>query len=216
MEENKDGPAGNVGQKTEKPEPKQETVQQKTDKPSAIKENDKQNLLRLSEISLWLDTYDDIFSDFDPRPYSQRALSDDFLAEAKKASRGLKSGGIELRFLVPTAMRNQGQEAMIKKRLREHFRKHADMLLEEKKWTMKQGLFFVLSGILLMFTATYVLFTSPEKNFMASFLITLLEPAGWFMFWEGMQTMIFEPKKKAHDVEFYEKMACCAINFVSY
>ena len=33
-------------------------------------------------VSLWLDTYEDIFSDFDPRPYGQRALSEDFVAEA--------------------------------------------------------------------------------------------------------------------------------------
>jgi len=35
----------------------------------------KKKLLQLSEISLIIDTYDDIFSDFDPRPYSQRALA---------------------------------------------------------------------------------------------------------------------------------------------
>lgn len=40
-----------------------------------------------AEISLVLDTYDDIFSDFDPRPYGERALSSDFLDEAKKAAR---------------------------------------------------------------------------------------------------------------------------------
>ena len=49
-------------------------------------------LLKKSEISLSLDNYDDIFSDFDPRPFSQRALSDDFLIEAKKASRDKVSG----------------------------------------------------------------------------------------------------------------------------
>ena len=36
---------------------------------------EKQDLLSKGEISILLDTYDDIFSDFDPRPYSQRALS---------------------------------------------------------------------------------------------------------------------------------------------
>ena len=44
-------------------------------------------LLEKTQISLWLDDYADIFSDFDPRPFSQRALSDDFLNEAKKVVR---------------------------------------------------------------------------------------------------------------------------------
>ena len=32
-------------------------------------------------VSLVLESYNDIFSDFDPRNYSERALSDDFLIE---------------------------------------------------------------------------------------------------------------------------------------
>ena len=36
--------------------------------------SEKQKLLEISEISLLLDSYDDIFSDFDQRPYAQRAL----------------------------------------------------------------------------------------------------------------------------------------------
>lgn len=35
-------------------------------------------------ISLWIDSYDDIFSDFDPRHFSLRNISDDFLYEVKK------------------------------------------------------------------------------------------------------------------------------------
>ena len=38
----------------------------------------KQALLELAEISILLDSYDDIFSDFDPSPYSERTLSDDY------------------------------------------------------------------------------------------------------------------------------------------
>jgi hypothetical protein len=48
-----------------------------------------------NEIKLMLDTYDDIFSDFDPRPFSQRTLSEDFLEEARKASREKEMGNIE-------------------------------------------------------------------------------------------------------------------------
>ncbi|MBI2151367.1 hypothetical protein HYU21_01420, partial [Candidatus Woesearchaeota archaeon] len=35
--------------------------------------------VREGNISLVLDSYDDIFSDFDPRDYSEKALSEDFL-----------------------------------------------------------------------------------------------------------------------------------------
>jgi hypothetical protein len=36
------------------------------------------------EISIWLDSYNDIFSDFDSRPFSERTVSDDFLSEVRK------------------------------------------------------------------------------------------------------------------------------------
>lgn len=62
---------------------KRDTQEEKKDEAQQkIEETEK--ILEMSEISIWLDNYDDIFSDFDPRPYSQRSLSDDFLAEAKK------------------------------------------------------------------------------------------------------------------------------------
>ena len=68
-----------------------------------------------AEISLILDTYDDIFSDFDPRPYNERALSEDFLIEARKAARD-KNTGIELHFLIPTPMQDKASEELIRQR----------------------------------------------------------------------------------------------------
>src|SRR3989344_8520573 len=84
--------------------------------------------LREGNISLILDSYDDIFSDFDPRDYSEKSLSDDFLVECKKAAID-KNDKLELRFLVPKQKRNLIEEVLIKKRLKEHFQKH----FKEKK-----------------------------------------------------------------------------------
>lgn len=44
-------------------------------------------LIPSQNISIWLDTYDDIFSDFDYRQFSEKALSDDFLTELQKMYR---------------------------------------------------------------------------------------------------------------------------------
>ncbi|MBI2673380.1 hypothetical protein HYX19_03910 [Candidatus Woesearchaeota archaeon] len=173
-------------------------------------------LLRLSEISLWLDNYDDIFSDFDPRPISQRALSDDFLREAKKASRENVSGAIDLTLLIPTNERNPHQEEVIKRRLKQHLNKHFNLLSKEKKWTVKKGLLFTLFGILLMFIATYIIVEYEEKGLLFNFLIVLIEPGGWFLFWEGLDMMLFEQKKINPELEFYKKASKGEISFSSY
>jgi hypothetical protein len=172
--------------------------------------------LELASISLILDHYDDIFSDFDPRPFSQRALSDDFLLEAKKASVDKPSGQIELKFMIPTVERNSTTEATIKKRLREHFKRHAEQLLTEYRKFVRQGVQLTSIGIGFMILTAIILYKYPEGNFFANFLIILLEPASWFLFWEGMSQVIFESKEKKPDVEFYEKMSTCEIKFLSY
>jgi hypothetical protein len=170
--------------------------------------------LRERNISLVLDSYNDIFSDFDPRNYSQKALSDDFLSECKRAAID-KEKGVELRFLVPKAKRKLNEEREIKKRLKDHFKKHFNILRKERKKELKIGISFVVIGIILMFAATFVMFNYKE-TFASSFLIILLEPGGWFFFWEGLDQIVFQSKLAKTDRCFYKKMSNCEIGFFSY
>lgn len=176
---------------------------------------EKHELLRMSEIGLWLDTYDDIFSDFDPRPYSQRALSDDFLNEARKASRGKATGSIEIKFLIPKMQRSIPHEQTIKRRLREHFTRHFNSLNNDRKKTIREGTLFVAFGIVTMFITTLIMFEQ-DKSLLLNFLIILLEPAGWFLFWEGLNQAIFSSRKIRPELDFYEKMTRCEITFNEY
>lgn len=208
------------GQETAKEEKKpvkddKETVKDVNPQPAGIDE-EKQKLLEMSEISLWLDNYDDIFSDFDPRPYSQRALSDDFLSEAKKACREKPSGGTELKLLVPPNERNVQEEKIIKTRLKEHFGRQSNSLKKEIKNMVKHGLLFSIAGIFLMLIATFLMVESNTKDMIISFFIILLEPAGWFLFWEGLDIVVFDSKKIKPELEFYKKISKCTISFLSY
>lgn len=174
------------------------------------------NLTESPEISLQLDRYADIFSDFDPRPYEKKALSDDFLAEAKRASMDKDIGKIELRLLIPKEKRKIQKEIIIKKRIKEHFKRHFNLLKNERYNTIKRGLGFIAVGVILMFTATYILFSYEEKSLLMNFLIILLEPGGWFMFWEGLGLIVFESKSRTSEYKFYEKMSKCDISFFGY
>lgn len=173
-----------------------------------------EKLLKLSEISLWLDTYDDIFSDFDPRPYNERALSVDFLEEAKRASMD-KITGIDLKLLIKKRLRNETNERLIKKKLKNHFKRHHQLLVKDKSKVVRRGSFFIIFGIIMMVAASIVLFENKSTLF-DKFLIVLLEPASWFLFWEGMNQIVFESNKVNPDLEFYRKMTNCKIEFVSY
>jgi len=176
----------------------------------------KKDLISMSEVSLVIDTYDDIFSDFDPRPYWQRALSDDFLQEAKRATRDKPSGKLELRFMIPRNKRDTHQEQLIKERLREHFKRHHKMLDEERRDIKIKGLTLTMIGVIFMMTTTTLLVKGVDVNFLAKLIIVILEPAGWFMFWEGMNLTIFDSKNKTPDFPFYNKMKECDIEFTSF
>ncbi len=197
--------------------PEQKKIQEQKESLTALllRKNAKK-LLEKSEVSLWLDSYEDIFSDFDPRPYPQRGLSDDFLYEAKKASRDSPFGVSQLTFLIPVQERNKVQESIIKMRLRKHFSKHHHQLKKERKKIVREGLAFIGVGMLLMLISSFILFKYSDVNFIISFLIVLLEPAGWFLLWEGLNLAIFESRKTKPDFEFYKKMAKCDISFLSY
>jgi hypothetical protein len=112
--------------------------------------NQEQEMIKAGNISLVLDSYDDIFSDFDPRPYSEKPLSDDFLIECKRAARD-KEAGLELRLLVPKQKRNIYEEAKIKKRLKNHFQKHFHEKAKEIKALKREGFIWFFIGAIVMF-----------------------------------------------------------------
>ena len=174
----------------------------------------KQRLLGASEISLILDTYDDIFSDFDPRPFSQRALSDDFLLEAKRAARD-KIIGMELKFLIPKSVRNGETENIIKKRLHEHFKKHHDLLEKEVLKTTHLGIIFVLIGFALMAGAAAIKHFLGDA-FLWTILLIIAEPSGWFTVWTGFDHLFWKSAEKKKELEFYKKMSKADISFIQY
>jgi hypothetical protein len=174
-----------------------------------------QEIIPKSSIPLWLDSYDDLFSDFDPRPYNIRALSYDFLEEAKRASID-RFSPLAVHLLVPERERCTKEEPSIKRRLKEHFQKHFQIAKRERHETIMRGIIFTVIGIILMFIATYILFSFEGRSFIVSFLIVVVEPGGWFLFWEGLDMLVFEAKRKVPDYRFYEKMSTCSIHFQSY
>lgn len=178
-----------------------------------ISEEEKRKIFEISEVSLWLDSYDDIFSDFDPRPYSQRAISDDFLEEAKKAVKEKKTGELELRLLVPHAQRDLEKEIIIKRRLREYFRKNFLMLKRERKNIKIKGVMITLVGFALLITASFIHeYFSGTLNF----LLPFLEPVGWFSCWFGLEKIFYTLRQQASEFEFFKKMSRVDIEFISY
>ena len=176
---------------------------------------EKQELLKMSEIGLVIDTYDDIFSDFDPRPYDHRIISDDFLFEIRRASKEKSFGVIELKFIIPAPQRKPEQEVLIRKRIREYFRAHYERVSTEVRNTKRTGAMMVGAGLVIsLFTAVFVL--PLEESILKYVALVLLEPAGWFTVWEGANKIVEGWKSMKSDLDFYKKMLRCEVSFNSY
>lgn len=168
-----------------------------------------------AKIKLWLDSYDDLFSDFDPRPYSKRTLSDDFISQVRKVSREESGKEFVLQLLMPTGLRNERDEEMIAQRLPLFFKKNVDLLQEERKKSRHRGIRLVVVGVVLMVIGGYISYQGSE-NFYIHLLLIVFEPAGWFFFWSGLDILMEYSGKTKKDLKFYSDMARTRIIFGSY
>jgi len=175
--------------------------------------NPKNNNLDYS-ISLWIDSYDDIFSDFDPRPFSARNISDDFLYEVKKVSGENDFLIKEFKLLIPSNERNFETELVITKRLHNYFTKNQYYFLGKKTTEIKKGFLFTLFGVLMMVGASLVSSLNTDKILWHTLLV-IIEPAGWFLVWSGMETLINTSRKEKPELDFYNKISKSKIVFLN-
>ena len=186
-------------------------------KSSAGKKNQKYKnlLLSKSELSIWLDEYDDIFSDFDPSPYSDRTLSDDFLHEIKKRIHESDTGKIQLKLLLPESRRNKEKETIIVRHLHAHFKQEALQFSANKKKMKTNGWLLTCAGLIIMIFAAWLVYNS-AKHFLTSILRVITEPAGWFLVWTGLEQVFYKSKTMNADLNFFENMSKSEISFWSY
>lgn len=180
-----------------------------------IVSNSNQNVLKLVEISILLNSYDDIFSDFDPSEYSERILSDDFIIQANKFSKDKNGHKMSLNLLLPVSARNEQDEKIITKRLHAHFKDTYQLLKNELKKSNQKGILLTAIGASLMILASYLSYLKMQK-YPVHLLLVLSEPAGWFLLWAGLDHLVYQSKNKKKEFEFYSKMAKSEIKFLTY
>ncbi|MBL7931283.1 MAG: hypothetical protein JNL60_05260 [Bacteroidia bacterium] len=165
-----------------------------------------------NDISLWVDCYDDLFSDFDLRPYTSRNISDDFLREVKKLSHESDMQVDDLVLYLPKNARNRDSEAIITRRLHNHFIKNLHFFQKKRKSERKKDLLLSLLGLSMMLTAGYIS-SSGSRTIWVHVLLVVFEPAGWFLVWINLEHLINSSRREKPELEFYLKLSKCKIVF---
>jgi len=179
-----------------------------------MKINKLNHLDEIKTIVLYLDNYNDLFSDFDPRPYSVRTISDDFLLELKRVDPELIYNNYHILFVIPKNKRIIKEENIIKKRLIEFFNNEHILHNNSKKKIIQLGGVFIALGVLVIFLFFYILPKYPHVMDSFSFFQIIFELVGWFLLWEGLNQIIFVSKEKKNHIKLYSRLSKAKITFV--
>jgi hypothetical protein len=181
--------------------------------PAETFDQDSPSEAKASPIRVSLNDYDELFSDFDGRSLNERLVSDDFLQELRRACLDRASEGLTLLLSLPRRARKAPVERVVRERLREHLSRQRRRLEERLGRDRALGGRLLALGVLLMFGAAWLHHAS-AGSFAASFVIVLLEPAGWFTFWEGLSLLLFRARDAGPELAFYRKVGGAQIRFV--
>src|SRR5215471_15382317 len=145
----------------------------------------------MSEISLWLDNYDDIYSDFDSRHYLRRRISEDLLHELRMAKKYRPRKVTDLLFLLPADKRTEESERIIANSLKDFFKDQFQFQTDNYRRKLNRGLFMMIIGLLIMVANSYINFENLHSLFI-SIIKTILDPAGWFLLWFGFDFLFYD------------------------
>jgi len=169
---------------------------------------------QLHIINIYIDDYNDIFSDFDARKYEERVISEDFLHELKRVSFENELEIDNLNLLIAKGVRDISKEDIIIKKLHLHFKKNQQVYHQNFLFERRKGISMLLLGSILLFFATSILLLQ-NKQLLVNALIVVLEPAGWFFSWTGLETLFNNTKLKNHNLVFYNKIKKCKVSFIN-
>jgi hypothetical protein len=168
--------------------------------------------VRETSISVWLDNFDDIFSDFDPRSYSERTISDDFMNELRKRAAENNHSIAEIHLLLPAKERRSEYENLISKRIHQIIKVELQQQINILKKLRKMGLLFSVIGLVLMiltiYSGRYI-----GNEWTKKIIYALTEPSGWFFTWNGLDKLFSSSEKKIPELIFFRKISKSKVNF---
>ena len=173
--------------------------------------------------TVYLDTYDDLFSDFDYGPYESRRMSEDLILELEGRLKHLAPGPVDLVFGIADSARERTVETMAKKRLKRFFSQKTFYAQNEIDKIRRSGAHRVTLGLGVLGLVSIILFyindtPHPLLAGPAVAIVTLfaelLTPAGWFGMWTGFERFFDHPKAEMRKKSLYAMLEAGSISFI--
>ena len=163
-----------------------------------------------TDIGIALDTYDDIFSDFDIRGYDERAISRDFLDELRlRLRRHVSETPLAIVLLIPISERSPQQEGLILERLASFFQERKAYYRKENRRTLLTSLLLVAIGLGLAMGANLLVGYPGVPSLLSDFLLI---PA-WFFVWNGLELLIKNRREISRKGDYYGLLRGARLEF---
>lgn len=166
------------------------------------------------DLSLWLDDYGDIYSDFDSRNYLKRRISSDFVNELRIALKNKNEKINDLVLLLPQSKRDTRTEEKIMQNLKNHFTRDLYLYTQKYNKNLKKGIFLFVTAILLMIANSIISFQL-NNNLLSSIIRIILEPSGWFLAWISFDILYYDLQELRKEKYFFSKLSKIKIYFQS-
>lgn len=175
--------------------------------PKLMPKKIQQRLADLQEFAIAIDSFDDIFSDFDPREFTKRDLSVDFITELKRRYKVTGVGQFDVAFHAPRTIHNEADEKIIISRIKQHFRQIINQNKKHVRTIRFRGMLYIGFGIVLLTFLTFATSLKLFSDLHIQLFGIIFMPLGWFGVWEGFSKIVDIPWKLQEELEFCQKMA---------
>ncbi len=168
----------------------------------------------MPELSLWLDYYDDIYSDFDSRHYLKRRISEDFLHELRMAKKYKRERVTDLLLLLPQEKREENSEKMITNSLKDFFTDQFRNNHDKCRKKQDTAIITLIAGFIVMMLNAYISFKKLH-SLPLSIMKIILEPGGWFLLWIGFDFLFYDIYEIKKERDFFREFSEANIHFRS-
>ena len=173
----------------------------------------KQRLDDINAISIAIDTYDDIFSDFDPRDLTQRDLSEDFIIEITRRHRQEMKGKYDVVLVAPKSIEDPVAEKKIISRLNKYFHQKYTRYAKSINDLRLRGSLYIVFGMVLLMTMSLLTYYNKIDRLKLEIVGIVFMPLGWFGIWEGFSKIVDIPFKLGRDTQVYKKLSKASYKF---
>jgi hypothetical protein len=162
--------------------------------------------MNFANVGLRIKHYDDCFNIFDARPYTQRSLSRDFLAEVdERLKKTVEGDAYEIFLLVPASVQDEETDDTLRRRLRLHYSIEYD---EYKQATIQRQLWawlFMILGFCGIGLTTYLglLYEGYFGNWF-KVAVAICEVTSWFVIWTYLERVQLIERSNILDMKRYK------------